>query len=104
MKIAMIEKCEEECRKAHKFDEPVLNEVKPKMTTLGLDMNTPAVHCRDIRDNNKAVKENGIFYTKPLHSLVVSKVYCNMDTEGGGIIYHYYNIIILFYHIIIVLL
>jgi hypothetical protein len=62
----------------------VLNDNKPKETKIGLTSNSPAYHCKDIKDNNKAVSASGLFYTKPEHSKTISKVYCDMESEGGG--------------------
>lgn len=62
----------------------MLNDNKPKETKIGLTSNSPAYHCKDIKDNNKAVSASGLFYTKPEHSKTISKVYCDMESEGGG--------------------
>ena len=61
----IVGKCEKQCRLVYRFDEPVLNTNKPKSTKLGVAATFPAYHCRDIKDNNKAVSKSGLFYTKP---------------------------------------
>ena len=82
--VEMIEECEYQCRLIFKFEEPQVNSQKVDETSLGVKVNSPAYHCRDIKDNNKAVHKTGIYFTKPINSQIVSKVYCDQDTEGGG--------------------
>lgn len=77
------EQCRAECNKQYPIDLPIILPTPPRDPGLGKSVNNPANSCSDIKKWGDERAKNGIYWVELLSKGII-KVYCDMESEGGG--------------------
>jgi hypothetical protein len=75
--------CRNACKKQYKIDMPVILPIPPRDPGLGKDIKNPAVSCMDIKTWGDENSKSGEYWIE-LSIKGLHKVYCDMETDGGG--------------------
>jgi hypothetical protein len=80
---AEINSCRKACKKQYKIDMPYVLPTPPRDPNLGTTLDNPAVSCSDIKKWGSENAKSGEYWTESL-SKGKQKVFCDMETDGGG--------------------
>lgn len=78
-----IKMCRATCRKEYKLNMPVILPTPPRDKLLGVNIDNSAYSCIDIKVWGDESAGNGEYWLN-LGSKGKQKVYCDMETDGGG--------------------
>lgn len=80
---SLIDKCSNECNKQYPKERHVVLPYPPRDPSLGKNSNNPGMSCSDIKKWGDDKAQSGEYWIE-IHSKGIFKVYCDMETDGGG--------------------